>query len=301
MLLSRPARGGGAVLMDYVKDLVIDVGMHNGDDTAYYLHKGYRVVAIEANPQLVERGHARFSAALRDGRLTIVPIGIAAERGQAEFYIAPGNLDVLSSFNRDMVERAASNLVKVQVECLPFRDVLATHGVPHYLKVDIEGNDSLCLAGLDARQLPAFVSIELDMQYGERDLETLRALGYSGFKCIRQNDLYEVSPARLAGELAWRRRAAASGPIGLANRVLRGLRHRAHRRAQNRRAGHWRFLPGSSGAFGDDLAGDWQRSDQLLDIWRQLAAIHHQLAAGWRSEWFDLHARLEPVRGSLRR
>lgn len=38
--------------------LVIDVGMHNGDDTAYYLHRGYRVVAIEANPAWVVRGHS---------------------------------------------------------------------------------------------------------------------------------------------------------------------------------------------------------------------------------------------------
>jgi hypothetical protein len=29
--------------------LVYDVGMFNGDDTAYYLKKGFRVVGIEAN------------------------------------------------------------------------------------------------------------------------------------------------------------------------------------------------------------------------------------------------------------
>ena len=29
-------------------DLIYDVGMNNGDDTAYYLHKGFRVVAVEA-------------------------------------------------------------------------------------------------------------------------------------------------------------------------------------------------------------------------------------------------------------
>ena len=35
------------------KNLIYDVGMSNGDDTAYYLHRGFRVVAIEANPLLV--------------------------------------------------------------------------------------------------------------------------------------------------------------------------------------------------------------------------------------------------------
>ena len=36
-------------------DLIFDVGLHHGDDAAYYLSKGFRVVGIEANPQLAER------------------------------------------------------------------------------------------------------------------------------------------------------------------------------------------------------------------------------------------------------
>ena len=38
------ARLGPAIMAG---DLIIDVGAHNGDDTAFYLHEGYRVVAIE--------------------------------------------------------------------------------------------------------------------------------------------------------------------------------------------------------------------------------------------------------------
>jgi len=36
-----------------VEDLVYDVGLHKGEDSAYYLAKGYCVVAFEANPDLV--------------------------------------------------------------------------------------------------------------------------------------------------------------------------------------------------------------------------------------------------------
>ena len=42
------------------RSLVYDVGMNNGDDTAYYLHLGYRVVAIDADPTLIERAKLRF-------------------------------------------------------------------------------------------------------------------------------------------------------------------------------------------------------------------------------------------------
>ena len=41
--------------MNHEQDLIYDVGMHNGDDTAYYLHKGFRVIAIDANPAMVTR------------------------------------------------------------------------------------------------------------------------------------------------------------------------------------------------------------------------------------------------------
>ena len=47
-----------------------DVGMHNGNDAAFYLHQGYRVVAIEADPVFVEQAKWRFAQEIREGRLT---------------------------------------------------------------------------------------------------------------------------------------------------------------------------------------------------------------------------------------
>ncbi len=76
--------------------------------------------------------------------------------------------------------------------------------------------------------------------------------------------------------------------LGFVNRVLRGLDHRL----QPRRAGDWRFPSGSSGAFGADLPGPWSGIGTLLDLWTQLRDIDQELAAGWRSEWFDVHASL---------
>jgi len=42
------------------QDLIYDVGMNNGDDTAYYLRRGFRVVAIEANTCLAKCAAERF-------------------------------------------------------------------------------------------------------------------------------------------------------------------------------------------------------------------------------------------------
>lgn len=48
-------------------NLIIDVGMHNGQDTAFYLAKGFDVVALEANPVLVDAARIRFASEIESG------------------------------------------------------------------------------------------------------------------------------------------------------------------------------------------------------------------------------------------
>src|SRR6185436_16484350 len=70
--------------------LVFDLGMNNGDDTAYYLRRGYDVVSVEANPALCDQARRRFAAAIGEGRLQIVHAALSDQEGEATFHI---NLD----------------------------------------------------------------------------------------------------------------------------------------------------------------------------------------------------------------
>ncbi len=45
-------------------DLIYDIGIHNGDDTAYYLSRGYRVVAVDANPLMMDAARQKFAEAV---------------------------------------------------------------------------------------------------------------------------------------------------------------------------------------------------------------------------------------------
>jgi 16S rRNA A1518/A1519 N6-dimethyltransferase RsmA/KsgA/DIM1 with predicted DNA glycosylase/AP lyase activity len=63
--------------MSQKNDLVYDIGMNNGDDTAFYLACGFRVVAVDADPHLAALAAKRFKAELEAGRLTILNVGIA--------------------------------------------------------------------------------------------------------------------------------------------------------------------------------------------------------------------------------
>lgn len=62
-------------------NLIIDVGMHNGQDTAFYLAKGFDVVALEANPVLVDAARIRFASEIESGQLQILPEAIAETEG----------------------------------------------------------------------------------------------------------------------------------------------------------------------------------------------------------------------------
>ena len=49
--------------------VIYDFGMNNGDDVAYYLLKGHRVVGVEANSDLCAEVEERFAREIETGRL----------------------------------------------------------------------------------------------------------------------------------------------------------------------------------------------------------------------------------------
>ncbi|HMS73221.1 MAG TPA: FkbM family methyltransferase, partial [Baekduia sp.] len=144
-------------------ELIIDVGMHTGQDTANYLAKGFRVVAVEADPALVEAANHRFAGEMADGRLRIVHGAVSEEVGTVALAVADG-LTEWSSVSEDFIARQRTvGLVtrEVEVPAVRFQDVLEVSGIPHYLKIDIEGADMLAVRALrDFEDRPHFVSIE---------------------------------------------------------------------------------------------------------------------------------------------
>lgn len=169
------------------RDLIFDVGLHTGDDTVYYLHRGFRVVAVEANPLYVKRAQERFAAEIKAGRLVVEPVGIGAQKGRAAFWLNDIH-DDWNSFNEDFATHYRDpqylpHCHTIEVNVIPFSDLLAKHGVPFYLKSDIEGHDIYCLRALDRSDLPTYISVE---SHRLAYLERLYELGYRQFKWINQ-------------------------------------------------------------------------------------------------------------------
>jgi len=172
-MLSRETQHASAALDSTPKhdDLVFDVGMHRGEDAEFYLRKGFRVVGFEANPYLANYCREQYRVWIDRGLLTIVegaivePNAIESDRRTLSFYINWEN-SAWGTTNSDWAERnqrLGTDSSRIEVEAVDFTEALRTHGIPHYLKVDIEGNDAVCLRALKQfAARPDYVSIESD-------------------------------------------------------------------------------------------------------------------------------------------
>jgi FkbM family methyltransferase len=265
-----------AMTTEVQHDLVYDVGMNNGDDTAYYLDQGFRVVAVEADPDLCAKASLRFADELKHEQLTIVNMGVGPQRGVTDFWICETNSH-WNSFNKGISSRDESPHHSIQIPCQTFEWILWRYGIPCFLKIDIEGHEYLCVEALRKHtDLPQYLSVELgDLEYF---LEKLTALGYSEFKCISQ---FHFLPLQLPPSPEQLRLEA-----GDASRV--------------RRFRNWVFPEGASGPFGENTPGQWLEAQEMRRVYAHYQELHKQHATSpfWNNNsysfWLDLHARRKP-------
>lgn len=218
----------GEISMEAAQPKVVyDIGMHNGDDTDYYLKKGYRVVAVEANPLLCDAGRERFAEEISSGRLKIHNVAVAAQAGSIKFYVNDKK-SVLSSLNQP-----ADMTGWREVECVasPLTSIIEAPDQIEFVKLDIEGADLLALEDLYRHKVfPLHVSCEA---HKIEVLCKLVSMGYQKFKLVR---------CSVIGKKDRISKITASDGSVLAHKFPRH----------------------SSGPFGSDLPGRWMNAEQVL-------------------------------------
>ena len=263
------------------RDLIYDVGFHHGEDTEFYLTKGFKVVAIEAHPALYHAGHQKFAQDIESGRLVLLNVAVAETSGPISFFESDN--DVWGSIRRDAAERnerLGAGWREITIEGRRFGEILFQFGVPYYMKVDIEGADLLCLKALaEFDDRPQYISIEaeVDVLSGIRkEIAALRSLGYTKFKIVRQGHVPLQScpfPAR-EGQFV-----------------------------------EYKFPYGSSGMFGEEAPGEWITGDRAVEGYRKIVRVQRLFGdKGWIRRlplgnkitnllqpdvsWYDTHASL---------
>jgi len=206
------------------QDLIIDFGLHKGEDTEYYLRKGFRVAAIEADPTLARAARRRFSKEIEIGRLHIFEGAIAEGSGTTPFYqneISVWGTIFESRAEQNRKKRSGADSTIIEVPILDIDAIFKITGIPHYLKLDIEGGEYVVLnALLKFSSVPNYISVESEKVRFKKllsELKILKALGYNRFKAVQQASIpgLVLNTTDLAGrELIYKFELHSSGPFG---------------------------------------------------------------------------------------
>jgi FkbM family methyltransferase len=151
-------------------DLVFDIGAHVGDRVGAFRRLGARVVAAEPQPALVKLLRWLYG---RDPMVTIEPVALGSEPGAIDLMLNIDNPTV-STVSRAFIAAAAGAAgwegqhwtAQTRVPLTTLDALIARHGVPAFVKIDVEGFEADVLAGL-TRTIPAlsfeFTTIQRDV------------------------------------------------------------------------------------------------------------------------------------------
>ena len=239
--------------------------MYDGADTAYYLEMGYQVVAVEANPELVDKAKQRFVAQIVSGQLTCINAAMSPKGEPVELTLSGSDLGSSTIFGERISHKRP--IGSIRVPGVTIEHLFKRYGVPKYVKVDIEGADRFCVLSLTRENSPAFLSFEIGDDVEEL-LSHVATLGYKRFKIINQNSFREIGNIEcLYDRIALR----IMRDLGYADPLL------------IKRAGRFFVTGNSSGPVPWQGDGKWRSFDETRSI------ITTMKLPGWN----DIHAALE--------
>ncbi len=277
-------------------NLIFDLGLHIGEDTAYYLNKGYKVIAVDANVEMIEQAKNNFLHAVEKEQLILENCAISLEEDKhISFYISKHS--EWSSLNKGIANREGQFKYKINVPTIKLSSLFKKHGIPYYCKIDIEGYDLIALESLkELNAQPKYISVESECAIDDKELtedeamlslNLLHQLGYKKFKLVDQHTLstlplnkkfyYPLSKS----QRKWYRLLYYLGITTHSSVYILKLRKKVN----------YQFKVGSSGAFGEDLDGEWidyyTARQHLIFHRRQYFNLQNSNNYGF---WCDWHA-----------
>jgi FkbM family methyltransferase len=167
-------------------DLAFDIGAHVGDRIAAFRRLGARVVAVEPQPALVRT--LKMLYGMRSG-VTIEAKAIGGSTGMIEMKINVANPTVSTASDAfvDAARDAAGWQGQVwdgaiQVPMTTLDALIAAHGEPAFIKIDVEGFEAEALAGLTRRvRALSFEFTTIQREVAHACIERCVTLGYTRF------------------------------------------------------------------------------------------------------------------------
>lgn len=162
-------------------DLVLDVGANIGEFTGAFRDLGARVVAVEPQPRLTAHLRSRFRT---DPLVTVVATAVSDREGEATLYTT--SADALATLEATRANGGATGagaeLEWKDTITVPLRTldtIVAEHGVPALVKIDVEGHEPGVVKGLTAARPSVF--FEVNQPGAATVIDTLAGRGYTDF------------------------------------------------------------------------------------------------------------------------
>jgi FkbM family methyltransferase len=282
------------------KKLIFDIGFHKGEDLQYFLHLGYNVVGVDADPRMVEQAKQTFASQFAAGQLKVFNYAISEEdNADIEFNVSEWTL--WNSLRKEVAGRDNKAMQTIQVKTHRLDTLMKENGVPYYCKVDIEGYDALAVSTLQNSDFrPVFISVETEcigdteIISDEKALETLvnlHKLGYDRFKLVDQKTLEVLTDAPFYGVKKTPppppKRSLMDKILGRTPVVPKQLSHFESMKKKH----NFNFPASTTGPFGDQLEGEWigfEKAKAILLFHRKM--YFAQEGVPNYSFWCDWHA-----------
>lgn len=167
-------------------DLIFDIGANMGEKTDVFLKLGARVVSVEPDGACTAILQDRFlEYRLRPRPVTVVGKAVSDKIGTERMWIdGPGSaVNTISRKWADELKEHKQDFKhgnygldfsrSEQVETTTIEELIRLHGVPYFIKIDVEGHELSVLRGLQ-HPIP-FLSFEVN----------LRGFRQEGIECVR--------------------------------------------------------------------------------------------------------------------
>jgi FkbM family methyltransferase len=169
-------------------NLIFDIGANEGAKTDVFLRLGARIVAVDPDDSCSRRLKERFLAFRLNPRpVTIVTKAVSDRVGTEEMLIdGPGS--AVNTMSPKWAESLRKNRATFEhrhcglefnrtklVETTTIDDLIAQHGVPFFIKIDVEGHEFSALRGL--HRTVSYVSFEVNLpEFRSEGMECVRVL-----------------------------------------------------------------------------------------------------------------------------